>query len=46
MALIAGLSIFYAFAALISKDLPLACCHESVEGLPLGKTPTIAAVNS
>jgi hypothetical protein len=46
MALMAGLSLFCASAALISRDLPLACCHESVEGLPLGKTPTIAAANS
>jgi hypothetical protein len=46
MALIERLSLFYASAAPISRDLPLAYCHESVEGLPLGKTPTIAATNS
>jgi hypothetical protein len=46
MALIAGLSLFCASTAPIFRDLPLACCHESVEGLPLGKTPTIAVANS
>jgi hypothetical protein len=46
MALIARLSLFYPSTALISRDLPLACFHESVEGLPLGKTPAIAAANS
>jgi hypothetical protein len=46
MALIMGLSLFCASAAPISRDLPLAYCHESVEGLPLGKTPTIAIANS
>jgi hypothetical protein len=46
MALIAGLSLFYASAALISRDLPLAYYHKSVKGLPLGKTPTIATANS
>jgi hypothetical protein len=46
MVLIARLSLFYALAAPISKDLPLAYCHESKEGLPLGKTLAIASSNS
>jgi hypothetical protein len=46
MTLIAGLSLFCASAAPISRDLPLDCCYESMEGLPLEKTPTIATANS
>jgi hypothetical protein len=46
MTLMLGLSLFCASAALISRDLPLAYYHESVEGLPLGKTPTIVDANS
>jgi hypothetical protein len=42
----ARLSLFYLFVALISRDLPLAYYHELVEGLPLGKTPAIAAAKS
>jgi hypothetical protein len=46
MVLIAGLSLFYTSTTPISRDLPLAYCHESVEGLPLKKTLAIAAANS
>jgi hypothetical protein len=46
MALMAGLSLFYPSAAPISRDLPLAYYHESVEGLALRKTPAIAAAKS
>jgi hypothetical protein len=46
MALMAGLSLFYASAAPISRDLPRAYYHELVEGLPLGKTLAIEAANS
>jgi hypothetical protein len=46
IALIARLSLFYPSAAPISRDLPLTYCHESVEGLPLGKTLAIVVANS